>query len=171
MTVWFTSDSHFGHANIIKYANRPFASAEEMDEAMVERWNEVVKIQDHVWHLGDVSMTKSALETVTRLNGKKRLLFGNHDVYDINAYRAVGFQKFGSVRRFNGIIFSHYPLHEGSLFTPSVLGNAHGHIHQHPAPTPRHLNISVEQTGYAPISLEEVTARVKQRLEDFGLDS
>lgn len=81
MTRWWTSDSHFGHVRIIELAGRPFASVEEMDRVMVERWNDVVRPRDEVWHLGDVALGRIAdsLPLVGRLHGRKRLVIGNHD--------------------------------------------------------------------------------------------
>lgn len=78
---YFTSDQHFGHLNIIKYAERPFESVEEMAEVMVERWNAVVKSDDIVYSLGDLAMGRSvdSLAYVKRLNGFKVFVPGNHD--------------------------------------------------------------------------------------------
>lgn len=79
--IWFTSDTHFGHANIIRLSNRPFGSVEEMNEEIVRRWNEVVSPDDSVIHLGDVALGSIAesLPIVSRLNGAKMLVVGNHD--------------------------------------------------------------------------------------------
>ena len=79
--IFFVSDTHFAHENIIKYCNRPFKSIEEHDEALIERWNEKIDKDDIVFHLGDFAFAseeyiKSILD---RLNGKKYLVFGNHD--------------------------------------------------------------------------------------------
>jgi calcineurin-like phosphoesterase family protein len=81
MTTWFTSDTHFGHARIIELADRPFASVEEMNEALVERWNERVAPEDTVIHLGDVALgpIEESLKYIERLNGFKILVVGNHD--------------------------------------------------------------------------------------------
>lgn len=79
--VWFTSDTHFGHKNIIKYCDRPFDDTDQMDEIIIERWNATVPENGIVFHLGDVAMgdiTKS-LPKVGRLNGYKILVTGNHD--------------------------------------------------------------------------------------------
>ena len=79
--LFFTSDHHFGHRNIIRYANRPFSSVEEMNEVMIERWNEKVQPQDVVYHLGDFALC-SQNETAAildRLNGQIRLIKGNHE--------------------------------------------------------------------------------------------
>lgn len=81
MTRWWTSDTHFGHVRINELADRPFSSVEEMDREIAERWNDVVRPGDEVWHLGDVALGRIAdsLALVSRLHGRKRLVVGNHD--------------------------------------------------------------------------------------------
>lgn len=78
MAVWFTADHHFGHARVIELAKRPFASVEEMDEAMIERWNARVAKGDLIYHIGDFAFTDH-MPYLSRLNGQKRLILGNHD--------------------------------------------------------------------------------------------
>ena len=79
--IFFTSDHHFGHKNIIKFSNRPFESVEEMDETMIERWNEKVGPNDDVYHLGDVALcSPNKLQKILdRLNGNIHLIKGNHE--------------------------------------------------------------------------------------------
>lgn len=78
--IFFTSDHHFCHANIIKYCKRPFESVDQMNEEMVRRWNEVVGDEDTVYYLGDFSLAKQAVELFARrLNGEKHFIMGNHD--------------------------------------------------------------------------------------------
>ena len=78
--IYFTSDTHFGHANIIKYCDRPFATVEEMNEALVKNWNSRVSPSDTVYHLGDFAMGgKDNLNIRSRLQGKIVLIRGNHD--------------------------------------------------------------------------------------------
>ena len=127
MNIFVTSDTHFGHANIIGYCGRPFGSVSEMDEELVSRWNSVVKAQDHVYHLGDVTMRKADLSIVRRLNGHKRLVFGNHDIFDYKDYVAAGFQKLMGMRVLSGLLLSHVPVHPGSM--GRFAANVHGHIH------------------------------------------
>ena len=78
---WFTSDLHFGHANIIRYCDRPFADVAAMNTGLIERWNAVVDPNDTVWVLGDVAMGHIAdsLPLIGRLHGTKHLVSGNHD--------------------------------------------------------------------------------------------
>lgn len=81
MYKFFTSDLHFGHANVIKYCNRPYRTAEEMDEDLISKWNSVVSPQDEVYHLGDFAFLKDEKIKliVPRLNGKIHGIWGNHD--------------------------------------------------------------------------------------------
>jgi calcineurin-like phosphoesterase family protein len=78
--IYFSSDHHFGHSNIIKYCNRPYSSVEEMNEKLIENWNATVKPEDTVYYLGDFSLsTKPVKEITPKLNGHKLLIPGNHD--------------------------------------------------------------------------------------------
>lgn len=76
--IYLTADSHLGHDNIIKYAKRPFSSCEEMDKVIISRWNEIVRKDDLVYHLGDFSF-KDPSYYLDKLNGNKILIKGNHD--------------------------------------------------------------------------------------------
>lgn len=164
MTIWFISDTHFGHDNIIGYCGRPFTSASEMDEVMVERWNATVRPSDKVYHLGDVAMRREHLATVKRLHGKKRLIRGNHDIFSTSDYLACGFQEVLGVRVLANVLFSHFPVHPGSL--GRFLANAHGHIHQQPSPEGAYVNLCVEWTEYRPVTLEEVVDSARQKALD-----
>jgi calcineurin-like phosphoesterase family protein len=187
------SDTHFGHTNSwekFKLPNgdplRPFTSTEEMDETMVERWNAVVRPQDTVYHLGDVVINRKSLHHVKRLNGKKRLVRGNHDIFKDADYREVGFESLYGVRVFvDKFILSHIPLHPESV-TERFKVNVHGHLHANEVmrtrtnmvhgymtglvtePDPRYLCVSVEHTDYRPLSFDEVEARIKARWEETG---
>ncbi len=189
------SDTHFGHTNSwekFKLPNgdplRPFTSTEEMDEAMVERWNAKVGPSDTVYHLGDVVINKKSLHHVKRLNGKKRLILGNHDIFKNKEYNEVGFEKLYGCRVFvDQFILSHIPYHPDCI-THRFKVNVHGHLHSNevtravmvtkdvsvPWPhekteiDPRYLCVSVEHTNYEPLSFEEVDARIKARWEATG---
>ena len=102
--TYIISDTHFGHANSLTFLRgdetklRDFSSVTEMDECMIHRWNSVVRPEDKVVHLGDVVINKRCLNILSLLNGKKKLIMGNHDIfkieeyaqyfYDVKAYRA-----------------------------------------------------------------------------------
>ena len=189
------SDTHFGHTNSwekFKLPNgdplRPFTSTEEMDETMIERWNAKVQPHDVVYHLGDVVINRKYLHLVKRLNGKKRLVRGNHDIFKDQDYRDVGFDSLYGVRVFTDkFILSHIPLHPDCI-THRFKVNVHGHLHSNEvtrkiatkvwAPVgqhdlideidPRYLCVSVEHTNYEPLSFEEVDARIAKRWEETG---
>lgn len=172
--IWLVSDTHFGHANILKFKDstsgelvRPgFANVNEMDECMIDRWNSVVKQGDKVYHLGDVTMgdKEDFKKLWPKLNGKKTLIVGNHD--DIKFLSCGGF--FSQVHLWRklpdfGLILSHIPLDKSGLFDynngEGYFRNVHGHIHQNPSPSTDHYNICVEVTDYTPINIE--TVRIK----------
>jgi calcineurin-like phosphoesterase family protein len=171
-TVFIISDTHFGHANICGFkradgitALRPWTDVTEMDEAMVERWNSRVKPTDKVYHLGDVVINRRALSTLTRLNGDKVLIKGNHDIFQLADYA----QHFRDVRGYhvlNGMIFSHIPVHDSALYRFGT--NIHGHLHDRRVLVsgtndidPRYISACVEQIDYTPISLEEIQDRIR----------
>ena len=180
-TTFFISDTHFGHektCTVFKRADgsplRPFTNAEEMDEFMVKAWNERVSPKDKVYHLGDVVINRKFLHILGRLNGDKVLIRGNHDIFKLEDYT----QYFRDIRAFdvkNGMIFSHVPIHPESLGRFGT--NIHGHLHANrvkkivgvDAKTGeleygdidnRYHCVCVEQTDFAPISLEEVNKRI-----------
>lgn len=161
MTIWIFSDPHFSHENIIQYCNRPFKNAAEMDEAMVERINSVVKPQDHLYCLGDVVMRRKQLAIVRRLNGHKRLVCGNHDIFDTKEYMEAGFKKIMAYRVMDNVILSHIPIHVESMgrFT----GNVHGHLHDRAEYEGSYYNVSVERINYTPVTLEEAKEKLLKR--------
>src|SRR5258708_38488368 len=82
MATFFISDTHFGHPGALALYRRPFASVPAMDEAIVERWNDVVKPEDHIWHLGDFAIRQSEArmaDLLAQLRGCKHLVTGNND--------------------------------------------------------------------------------------------
>lgn len=177
--LFFVSDTHFNHANMLTFTNtdgskvRDFASVDEMNETMIERWNAKVGKRDTVWHLGDVFFgpEAAALALLRRLNGNVNLILGNHDhvTPDFIAF-------FGEIHTWrkwkkHNLFLSHFPLHPttlNELYTDSKVVNVHGHIHGSQAPTPlmgvpggpkKWVNISIEHTNYAPLSFDELKAR------------
>ena len=173
-TIWVISDNHFGHANILNFKRhdgqpmRVFDDVHHMNEHMIKCWNEVVKAQDHVYNLGDVCVKREGgLDILARLNGHKRLVRGNHDIFKTKQYMQY-FNEIYGVRILDNLIFSHIPLHPDSI-NQRWLACVHGHIHNNEANTsytprlgPRYFNASVEVLAYTPISLEEIKAQIKK---------
>lgn len=159
--IFVISDTHFGHGNIIKYCNRPFPDSGAMDEAMLANWNDTVRDEDIVYHLGDVYFRNHQI--LYALKGRKRLILGNHDNGRDEHLQAV-FQKITVWRMFTeyGLLLSHVPVHEDTLNINKCPVNVHGHIHERNIPDPRYINVSVEQIGYKPIDIEELAARVRR---------
>jgi len=163
--IFFTSDWHLGHANILTFKNydetvvRDFSHVDEMHEYMIAQHNSVVKPNDKVYVLGDVCFTNKWLPLVDRFNGEKVLIKGNHDNLKLSQYE----QYFKDVRgshQFKGVLMSHIPVHPESLARWGF--NIHGHLHSnrvldyHNKIDHRYLNVSVESLkDYTPISLEQ----------------
>jgi len=166
--LWFISDTHFGHANILKFVNydgdkvRPeFDSVQDMDETMIERWNSVVKPGDKVYHLGDVAFFEPAYhKAMERLNGKKRLILGNHDKFRMKDY-LIYFEKVQeSWQPVRNILFTHRPIFMGGMEGFEKF-NVHGHVHRtRNQLSPQHLNISIEMTNYTPIHWDEICTKL-----------
>ena len=182
-SVFLVSDTHFGHAGVCRFLRedgtklRPWDNPEDMDEFMVEAWNQRVRPNDKVYHLGDVVINRRALKTLGRLNGDKVLIRGNHDIFRDTDYREY-FRELRAYHVMNGCILSHVPVHEASLGRFGV--NIHGHLHAGRVkrvigidtlgtvpelvygtePDVRYHCVCVEQTGFAPILLEDVFKRI-----------
>lgn len=167
--IWITSDTHFNHANILNFTDfdgkkvRPFSSVDEMNEIMIERWNECVKSGDKIYHLGDVFFgSKSWIEeNWSRLNGQKRLIVGNHDdiPYIVNQRMFAKVEMWRMFSEFN-LLLTHVPVSISTLnerrFKDRPMTNVHGHIHSNPSPEGPYRCVCVEQTDYRPINIEEL---------------
>ena len=151
--VFLISDTHFGHANIIKYADRPFDTVEEMNEVMVENWNSVVKQGDKVYHLGDVTMNSKSLDILSRLNGRKVLIKGNHDIQKLKFYTPHFYDIRGS-HELDNFVLTHIPVSDTQKLR--YKGNIHGHTHEKNLEDPWYFNVSVEQINYTPIAFDEI---------------
>ena len=165
--VWVTSDTHFNHARIIEYCNRPFASVEEMNEKLIENWNSVVKPDDKVIHLGDFAFGgKTKVQDVfKRLNGKIDLVMGNHDRLKIKDYYEMGFHRVYDhpVVYQNFFIMSHAPLQW--IKDGDVYANLYGHVHDmevYNTWTKNTCCACVERHGYKPISFEYIKSKFEE---------
>ena len=192
MATWFTSDLHFGHANIIKYSKRPFHDLAHMHETLIDRWNQVVSTDDDVWVLGDLAMgdIEDSLALVRRLHGQKILVSGNHDrcwMFHgakhqpwIDRYRDAGFDEIlqGEVTFQLGdttVGLCHFPFHGDSQYDdrytharPADNGQwlLHGHVHGSWKQWGRMINVGTDVWGYQPVAAEVLSDLVRQGPED-----
>lgn len=177
--IYFTSDQHFGHENIIKHCNRPFKSVEEMDEAMVHEWNQVVRPKDMVYHLGDISHKRCSAERadhlISRLNGHKLLIVGNHEI-DGDPDRSKHFKSRLKIARNNFIsvnegyheievygklvVMSHYALETWHGSNDKSI-HLHGHSHGKLGKKTRRLDVGVDTHAFRPWSAIEVFEKLK----------
>lgn len=156
--IYFIADTHFYHKNIIKYENRPFKTVEEMNEVLINNWNNTVKEDDIIWHLGDVALCGAAKikELVPKLNGRKFLIMGNHDRRNtVTFWKKCGFKEvYKEPVKVKDFILSHEPISE-----PGKI-NICGHVHsktEHLNPIWHHC-VSVEMTNYKPVILDCVNS-------------
>ena len=114
MKIFVTADTHFNHENIIKYCNRPFKDVNEMNEVIINNWNSVVSKDDIIYHIGDYGFgTKDELKEIfDKLNGKKYLIMGNHDLRVGKRYfLELGFiEVYKKKCEFDKYIFTHRPI-------------------------------------------------------------
>ena len=165
-TVFFTSDTHFGHLKALEF--RPgLNSLEEHNEFIIDKWNSVVRPSDLVWHLGDVALgDKSFISCVGKCNGRKKLIHGKHDKYKIQEYLPYFKEIYGVVRAYHGMVLSHVPLHTQNLDF-RWHSNIHGHIH-----TPekynldeRYFNVCTDVCDFRPVPLDTIKAALNIQLK------
>lgn len=164
--TWFWADPHFNHANIIKYCNRPFTNVDKMNETLIENYNSVVNANDVVWCLGDFCFgpKENLVKIVSRLNGKIKLVKGNHDRHKNKAYLDAGFKwVYDTPVLIDGyIILSHVPLEFSNENSPFF--NIAGHVHDSSVCqtfSGNHCIACVERHEYKPISLKEIKEKMK----------
>lgn len=171
--LFFTSDTHFFHGNIIKYCDRPWSSGKDaagtaivtpedvarMNDELVRRWNETVGKNDVVYHLGDFSFgnREKAESVFRRLNGRVRLVLGNHDRLKFREYYEIGFDRVYDrnviIRDF--VVLSHAPVQ----WVKAPMFNCFGHVHScaaYPTVTECSCCVCVERWGYRPVSFTEI---------------
>ena len=173
--IFFASDHHFGHANILNFKRddgitplRVFEDVNHMNEYMVMQHNRVVSPNDKVYFLGDVTMARNAegLKVLGRMNGTKILIKGNHDACKVSQYMEY-FKDIRGVYHIDGLVMSHVPLHPACLDRWGV--NVHGHLHHREVlvegtrvPDKRYFSVCMERLDdYQPIALEEMKRRFK----------
>ena len=173
--IFFTADLHFGHANIMKHCNRPFESVDDMDATLIQNWNDTITQKDEVYILGDFTMkpASDAHGYLTRLNGQKYFIQGNHDRFLRNyEHHKTDFEwiKDYHVLRVDGyrIVLFHYPILEWDQFYRNAI-HLYGHVHNSEksgerlaALTGPAFNVGVDVNEFRPVSLDEIINRANQ---------
>lgn len=167
--IFVIADTHFGDENIIKYEKRPFKTVEEMDDKMIENWNNAVSPEDTVFHLGDVSFytdKEKISGIIDKLNGRKILVMGNHDDFlPVKEWMKVGFDEVYSYPLVYDefIVMQHQP--------PQYINNAtpffyiYGHVHateMYPTISRQSACVSVERWNYTPVSIDAIKKCVSE---------
>ena len=189
--IFFTSDTHWGHANIIKLCGRPFSDAEEMNEVLIKNWNNTVGPNDIIYHLGDFCFAGSAEwhSILGRLNGRIHLVIGNHDEKNLRQgyeklFESIVPQARLFIEGYN-VYLNHYPFMCYPGYKPYTI-QLFGHIHSSPnkfdgldaviakkSLQPSQYDVGVDWNNFAPISWREVIEKIKYQKENnvnmFGL--
>lgn len=181
--IYFISDEHFQHENILKLCNRPFKDVDDMNDSMIRRHNSTVKPNDLVYHIGDFCFGNSNIvkEILPKLNGTHILIQGNHDKCSTSAYLKAGFAcvlkeakiKVGK----KVVVMSHYPYRNSFfkyLIDRFIKGHKHtdrhkrgvdkglilihGHNHRGIKVSGRSINVAADINNFTPISLNEIQA-------------
>ena len=167
MTTWFTSDTHFGHANIIKYSNRPFASVDEMDRALIANWNAKVGQYDVVRFLGDFCFSdlEKGQHYFNQLNGVKHLIVGNHDKTAVQIKGWKSINHFEEIKvEGQSITLCHYAMrvwnksHHGAWH---LYGHSHGSLPDDP--NSRSFDVGVDCHDYQLINMDDISRIMKRK--------
>ena len=166
--MYFISDLHLGHKNILKFCpDRGGSSVIEHSEWIVEQYNSVIKKRDTVWILGDVCFDSDHFKYMEQLKGQKNMLWGNHDKMSLETYQKY-FRLVYGFRKKYGFWISHAPIHPQELRNTV---NIHGHVHQNHIldangqPDLRYFNVCVDACDGKPVHIDDI----KQRQQDiFG---
>ena len=172
MTVYFIADTHFGHGGIIASCSRPFRDADEMNEAVIERWNAVVRPTDTVYHLGDFGFGDVAElhQVFKRLHGKKHLIIGNHDgpsTRRLDWHSVAENTKLGIDGK--RLYLSHYPhvewpkQHSGAI-------HLFGHVHGQKPGVSGSCDVGVDVWHFRPVRLDEIMNKIEAPARDRPAD-
>lgn len=159
MEYFFTSDEHYGHANILKYCNRPFASVEEMDDTLINNHNSVVGDNDIVIHVGDFTLKGKvpAQNYIRRLKGIHLFVKGSHDSWNKELPYMIE-KSMGDIH----LVACHYALrvwprsHRENITSILVYGHSHGHL----PPLDNSWDVGVDNNNYFPVSFQQLLKNI-----------
>lgn len=179
--IYFTSDLHFCHDREFLFKPRGFSNVDEMNEAIVKRWNDTVGENDTVYILGDLMLKDNAkgIEYINRLNGIKHIIYGNHDTASRielyhNALKDVVQLSYAEMVDYNGYHFfcTHYPCLTGTLEKESLKQmtcNLFGHTHSKDKfynDMPFMYNVALDAHNCTPVSIDEIISDMKVKVEE-----
>ena len=159
--IYFTRDTHFGDARVLRIDRRPFANMVEHDAALIKTWNDTIGPDDEVWHLGDVMSSRSTEDAellLSRLNGRKHLVIGNNDPVPVTQAAAwASVQHYAEIRLGDQLlVLCHYAFRTWNQMSKKSV-NLHGHSHGRLKPVPRQFDVGVDARQLRPVTLEELT--------------
>ncbi|TFZ60835.1 metallophosphoesterase [Methylorubrum sp. Q1] len=170
MTIFFTSDTHFGDPRILRIDRRPFADLPAHDAALAEAWNAVVGSDDTVWHLGDFALgppPERVADLISALNGHKHLIVGNNDgpaTLSAPGWTSVAHYAETEVEG-RRLVLCHYAFRTWNGLGRGAI-NLHGHSHGRLKPIPRQYDVGVDAQGLAPVTLDQILVSRRGRVSD-----
>lgn len=171
--LFFTSDPHFFHERIIEHCARPWKDAQEMGEALIRNWNAVVPRNGDVFVLGDMFWKRGDIEkcvrVMERLNGRKWLVAGNHDLFARDDYLEMGFEDARDYLElglgWQHVVCSHYPILEWNGFYHGSW-HLHGHVHGRGSHFSfRVMDVGVDANNYMPVPWRDVVKNLEGGME------
>lgn len=185
--IWFTADTHFGHNKEFLYGPRGFTNVKDMNEAIIENWNSVVKPEDITYLLGDVMLgdNEAGLECLKQLNGLIFVIWGNHCTDtrrnllftdDRTRYKMLGgWYAFMIKHGKQSLYLSHYPTLTANFdekhFSRHVIA-LHGHTHQRTnwldPKNPFLYHVGLDSHNNTPVHIDEIITDIRQRWEEIG---
>ena len=167
--IFFTADSHYNHANIIKHCKRPFKSVVEMDETIIERWNSVVKERDDVYHLGDFGFCDPE-EYILRLNGRIKFVEGNHDQRLLRWARSRNLV-IPQIRKIKiediTVTLCHFGMrvwHKSHFNMWHLYGHSHGGLD----PQGKSFDVGMDKWNFYPVSWTQVKEKMATLPDNFN---
>lgn len=164
MGIFYTSDTHFFHNNIIKFCNRPYQNVDEMNVELISKWNSKISPNDTVYHLGDFAMkcNKTQMTDIfNQLNGKKHLIIGNHDHGDVRRLGWLSQHEMLTVKdEHHKVFLCHYPTRDWNGRFHGVY-HLFGHTHNTIPNLEKACDVGVDSWDGYPVTFSEVYNRLK----------
>lgn len=187
--LFFTSDTHFGHEAIITMCNRPFSSVEEMNETMIKNWNDKVKEDDIIFHLGDFALGGANVwnQVLSKLNGHKILILGNHEMKNFRENYKTYFDEILPQAQLQiegrSLYLNHYPfLCYGGTYRKEEdrVWQLFGHVHSRKNDTgkdawrltylfPSQYDVGVDNNDFTPLSWNEVKDIIDKQIKEYRI--